>query len=96
MSEDKTICPHCGSKMKKWKTPPFTTWSAEFFYVCFNDSCSYFVKGWEHMEKTTAKSISYRHRYDPETGCCGPLPVWSVDACKSGIITDTTCDCSES
>lgn len=86
MSEDKTICPHCGVKMDKWRTPDFSTWSAEFFYVCFNDECSYFVRGWEHMEKTLQNRCSYRHRYDPETGQCGPLPVLSQDALKSDII----------
>lgn len=88
MQEDKTICPHCGEKMKKWRTPDYGTWSAEFFYICFNDDCSYYVKGWEHMEKTLQRSCSYRHRYDPDTGHCGPLPVWSEDACKSGIIQE--------
>ncbi len=51
MQEDKTICPHCNQKMQRWRTPPLSTWSAEYFYVCFNDKCSYYVKGWEHMQK---------------------------------------------
>ena len=52
MQEDKTTCPYCNQKMKKWKTPPLSTWSAEYFYVCFNDECSYYVKGWKHMHRT--------------------------------------------
>ncbi len=86
MTEDKTICPHCGIKMKKWRTPPLSTWTAEYFYVCFNDECAYFKRGWEHMNKTTHVACSYRHRYDPESGTSGPLPVWSPDAGKSDII----------
>lgn len=85
MQEDKTICPHCGSKMKKWRTPDLSTWSAEFFYVCFNDECPYFVKGWKHMSDTLQVDCSYRHRYDPETGQTGPLPVWSKEAMKESI-----------
>jgi hypothetical protein len=88
MTEDKTICPHCGQKMKKWRTPDFSTWTAEYFYVCFNDDCPYFVRGWSHMEKTTKSGCSYRHRYDPDTGYCGPIPVWSRDALKSSILED--------
>ncbi|MBZ4659791.1 MAG: hypothetical protein JG766_1714, partial [Desulfacinum sp.] len=52
--EDKTICPHCGSRMKKWRTPDFSTWSAEFFFVCFNDDCPYFTRGWNQMQATVA------------------------------------------
>ena len=75
MQEDKKICPYCQQKMKKWKTPPLSTWSAEFFYVCFNDACPYYVAGWKHMTQTHDVCCSYRHRYDPE-------------AAKDGIIEE--------
>jgi hypothetical protein len=88
MQDDKTICPHCGVKMQKWRTPDLSTWTAEYFFVCFNDECSYYVKGWQHMKSSTEVGCSYRHRYDPDTGACGPLPVWSPDAGKSEIIPD--------
>jgi hypothetical protein len=88
MSEDKTICPYCGTKMSKWEVPHISTWSAEYFYVCFNDKCFYYVKGWEHMNETTHVGCSYRHRYDPDTGHCGPLPVWSPEAGKERIIAE--------
>ncbi len=86
MTEDKTICPHCGVKMLKWRVPDQSTWSAEFFYVCFNDECAYYVKGWKHMYDQQKVGCSYRHRYDPDTGTCGPLPVWSPDALKDRIM----------
>jgi len=88
MQEDKTICPHCGAKMQKWRTPPLSTWSAEFFFVCFNDECSYYRRGWKFMQETQNTCASYRHRYDPDTGACGPLPVWHPDAGKDAIIED--------
>jgi hypothetical protein len=76
--------------MKKWRVPPLSTWSSEFFYVCFNDECPYYVRGWQHMTNTMRVGCSYRHRYDPDTGATGPLPVWSPDAMKSDIIADGT------
>jgi hypothetical protein len=87
MAEKKTpLCPHCGQKMKKWKVPIASTWPNEFFYICFNDECPYFVRGWEQMWEQQATHASYRCRLDPDTGKFLPLPVWSYDALKDDII----------
>lgn len=84
--KDVSICPHCGSKMKKWRVPLFFTWTSEFFYVCFNDDCPYYQRGWKHMFTTYRNPSSYRYRYDPETGQSGPIPVWSPEDLKDGIM----------
>ena len=85
-SKKAPLCPHCGQEMKKWKVPIASTWANEFFYVCFNDECPYFVKGWEHIWEQQATKASYRCRLDPDTGKYGPIPVWSYDALKDDII----------
>ncbi|MBF0527903.1 MAG: ogr/Delta-like zinc finger family protein [Deltaproteobacteria bacterium] len=79
MPEDKTICPHCGQKMKKFAPPSESTWGASHWYVCFNNDCGYYVRGWDHMWNTRAVKCSYRHRYDPESDSCGPMPVYSAN-----------------
>jgi hypothetical protein len=56
-------CPHCGEKLRKWAVPdnPFCqTWDNEFMYICFNDLCPYYVRGWDLMYKQTNKTMSYR------------------------------------
>jgi hypothetical protein len=87
VSETKNpVCPHCGAQMKKWRVPLESTWPHEFFYVCFNDECPYFVKGWQTIWERQRAKASYRCRLDPDTGKCMPLPVWSYDALKDDII----------
>jgi hypothetical protein len=85
-NQDKTICPYCGTRMKKWRTPPSSTWTSEYQFVCFNDACPYFVQGWQWMMEQMQVKASYRHRYNPENGSSGPLPVWSYEALKNEIM----------
>jgi len=87
MAESQEKCPHCGSELLKWIPPEASTWDTEFQWVCFNDECSYFLNGWEHMLRTQNIKASYRYRKDPITGSSGPLPCWSQDAHKDHIIS---------
>ncbi|MBD3169500.1 MAG: hypothetical protein GF307_08455 [candidate division Zixibacteria bacterium] len=84
-TEEKTICPHCNQPMKKWASPADSTWGEGIHYICFNDECPYYVRGWEWMKEKYKVSASYRHHYNPQTGEVGPLPVWDNDALKNNI-----------
>jgi hypothetical protein len=79
-------CSHCGVEMKRWRTPANSTWQTEFLWVCFNDTCPYFVRGWDHMMNTQNVKASYRYSLNPEKGTSAPLPCWSHDAHKDHII----------
>ena len=82
------ICPHCSQKMKKWVQPEDSTWTADFYWVCFNDECPYYVRGWDWMMETQGVKASYRHKLDPETGKTGPLPAWSNKAHRDRIVEE--------
>ena len=79
-------CPHCSSKLLKWSNPDGTTWGDGIQLVCFNDECPYFVNGWKHMRDNFNQNVSYRYRFNPDTGESGPLPVWSETALRHLIV----------
>jgi len=82
-------CPHCGARLKKWAVPdnPFgQTWDNDFMYICFNDACPYYVRGWDHMYKEGNRGVSYRLMYNPEKDCCMPIPVPSPKALRESIV----------
>nr|MBN2276412.1 ogr/Delta-like zinc finger family protein [candidate division Zixibacteria bacterium] len=93
MSREIYTCPYCGQELKPWATPEMACWSTRVQYVCFNDNCPYFLKGWDWMRSQFQVNASYRHRFDPVTGETGPLPVWSKDAMKNGIIENQENQC---
>ena len=80
-------CPHCNSELKKWQVPQniFTPWPNEFFYICFNDECSYHVRGMDVMA-SQGNLCSYRLMYDPLTDSCQPVPVLNKNTLRDGII----------
>jgi SAM-dependent methyltransferase len=82
-------CPHCGEKMLKWAVPdnPFeVTWDNDFMYICFNDACPYYVRGWDFMHREGNRGCSYRLMYNPEKDCCMPIPVPTPKALRESII----------
>ena len=60
-----TICPYCNKPMSKWIPHMESGWDMEIQYVCFNDECPYYIKGWEWMREQYSQKASYRFRYDP-------------------------------
>lgn len=81
-------CPHCGATMLRWYTKPEMSWGTPYQFVCFNDDCEYFIKGWEWMQTKFNKKVSYRHRFNPFDGTSGPVPVWSRLALRVDIMED--------
>jgi len=86
--KDTLCCPYCGKKLRKWAVPenPFAClWDNDFMYVCFNDGCPYYVRGWDFMIKE-GNSGSYRLMYNPEKDTFNPIPVPTPRALRESIV----------
>jgi len=84
-------CPYCDERMKKWAVPdnPFaSTWDNDFMYICFNDKCPYYVRGWDFMFREGNRGVSYRLMYHPEKDRCMPIPVPTPGALRESIIEE--------
>ncbi len=81
-------CPHCGSDLEKWEVPqtPFTQWSSSFQYVCFNDSCPHYERGWRTFARQ-GNAGSYRFMYDPDSRTCHSMPVPTPTAFRDSIVS---------
>ena len=88
MADVARTCPHCGSRLKKWRVPDEASWTEEFFFVCFNDDCSYYKEGWEWMMEQYSQKASYRYMFNPTTGAASMIPVWSDSATREMIEED--------
>ena len=88
MEDIQRTCPHCGSRLKKWRVPEDASWDEEFFLVCFNDDCSYYKEGWRWMKEQFSQNASYRYSLNPVTGAAFPLPMWSDSATREMIVDE--------
>ena len=79
-------CPHCEEPLAKWQVPqtPFTEWTSEHQYVCFNDDCRFYVRGWNVFSDQHIPG-SYRFMFDPDTKTSHSIPVLTPTALKASI-----------
>lgn len=88
MAVSPPLCRHCGAPLKKWLVPDGASWVEEFFWVCFNDACTYYVEGWDWMLQQYGQHTSYRYAVNPATGAPLMIPVWSNTATRELIADD--------
>ena len=88
MTDTPSTCPHCDSRLKKWLVPQDSSWSEEFFLVCFNNDCPYYKRGWKWMKEQYSQTASYRYTFNPATGTSSQIPVWSDEATREMIVED--------
>lgn len=90
-AQEEHFCPHCEQKLTCCQTPPFHVgdglgWGSEIMFVCLNDDCPLYVKGWKHIELNYAHSGSYRYMLLPGATEGEAIMVGSKDAYTGCII----------
>ncbi len=83
---DKLVCKYCGSEIKKVFLPPDSDWGVEYIYVCLNDDCGYFKRGWDWMWNNYHVVASYRFMFNPFNGYKGPYPVSKQNDIKDAYV----------
>jgi len=74
-------CPHCKTVMGKMDAR-YLDWDSPYLWVCFNNDCTLFKKGCEHMLQTVGQLVSYRFMIHPQNGEKGVIPAFSEQYLK--------------
>ncbi|OEU60171.1 MAG: hypothetical protein BBJ57_10650 [Desulfobacterales bacterium PC51MH44] len=93
LSQKKPLCPHCDKEMSIWEVPPFSFsdglgWGTPYLFICFNDDCPPYVKGWDDIMDNYAHNASVRCMCYPGTKQFQYLPVFSPMGGTGQIIDD--------
>lgn len=92
-TDEEHFCPHCQSQLSYCPTPPFHVgdglgWGSDVFFVCLNDECPLFTKGWRHVEEQYGQNASFRYMILPGEKEGGPMMVGSKTAFTCTINPD--------
>jgi len=71
-------CPHCKEVMEQMDSR-YLDWESPYLWVCYNNECSLFKKGWNHMMETVGQLVSYRCMIHPQDGQVSVIPAFSQE-----------------
>ena len=89
--EEEHICPHCNQKMSCCEAPAVHVgdglgWGSDVLFICLNDYCSLFLKGWDHIEGQFGHHASYRYMELPGSKESNVMMVGNKDAFKGSVV----------
>ncbi|MCL2458880.1 MAG: zinc ribbon domain-containing protein [Desulfobulbus sp.] len=89
--EEKHYCPHCSGHLTLCHAPPIHVgdglgWGSEYLFICLNDSCPLFVKGWEYIANQYGHVGSYRYMEIPNSKEKYSMMVVSKEAFTGSIV----------
>ncbi len=100
LNMDKPICPHCKKEMSLWEVPDIPMgdglgWGTPYLFVCFNDECSSFRKGWDEIKESMEFSASYRCINSPGDDHFEYMPVFSSMGGTGQVLDDNVMEMRE-
>lgn len=89
----KPQCPHCNVEMSLWEVPEINFsdglgWGTPYLFVCFNDECPSYKKGWDTLKDTIEHTASYRCINSPGTSNFEYMPVFSPIGATGQVLDD--------
>jgi len=89
----KPHCPHCEEEMRIWEVPPINVgdglgWGEPYLFLCFNDDCELYKRGWDDLVENFAQTASYRCFCYPSSGKFEVMPVFSPQGGKGQEIDE--------
>jgi hypothetical protein len=84
-------CPHCKQELSCCEAPPVHIgdglgWGSDILYICLNDYCPLFLRGWEQIENKYGHHASYRYMQLPDSNESNVMMVGNSDAFKGSVI----------
>jgi hypothetical protein len=84
-------CPHCKIELACCEAPPIHIgdglgWGSDILYICLNDECPLFIRGWEQIEVKYGHHASYRYMQLPGSNESNVMMVANADAFTGSIV----------
>jgi len=91
LATEKPHCPHCDTAMSIWEVPEINFsdglgWGSPYMFVCFNDNCSSYKEGWNHLMNDMENHASYRCINSPGSSNFEYMPVFSKSGGKGQML----------
>lgn len=89
--EEKHYCPHCSGDLVLCYAPAVHVgdglgWGSEYLFICLNDTCPLFVKGWDYIANQYGHVGSYRYMEIPNSKETYTMMVAGKDAFTGSIV----------
>ena len=90
-AEEKHYCPHCSGDLVLCHAPAVHVgdglgWGSEYLFICLNDTCPLFIRGWDYIANQYGHVGSYRYMEIPNSKETYTMMVVGKEAFTGSIV----------